>query len=823
MNLKTITRSVVFVLAVVVAGLFGGGHTYAAEDPTLVVDPDTVNPSVGSDIYAEISKYSPPSNNLNAPKSYAKLSFNNASGNQFRISYCRPGVDRNCFRTADNRDNLYVRIWALNESDGKISGTMTLFTRPQGGTSFNLPNFPTGQGPSANGRYSYLLEMGFAGSDWLQSGKGLATITAFRIRAVGAGARAGLPTVNESNFYLAMQNRSASTPASQRDTFRMRFRTDCSMSPSGNNNFIIRWTDADATVGSSPYNPEIWWSLTQRRRNGAGVEQVISIRTSDDYRNGGSHTAYMGGQGQSVSQRIDRANFNPSGGILPGDVFEWVWGGVAPNNGIQFNIPFDDAALTDGCAPRTVQGTCEITSTLPARVGPSEGFDVTFRVTNTGSVAWPSNARIEATSSSQFSGSPVTFGAVPPGGVRNQTVRITAPSQLGSPKLLSWALRGTGLSAGGCDGDITVAANTPYLHVSGADVISGASFASSSLDGDDACAPTDPARHASIVTNGAFGSGFGLLAAQIWGSSRSQYAVLASGSIGHENDSLGNTFLGNYGYYRASVEKDALFAYQVDETVNHGHYYGSLSNPPLPCIDIRSAQDSSEGTALTTEPQARAFITGGSGGTRTFSGGTLTLSATNLIMPANGTKKTLIVNGDVIISGNISAPDSHTVNNIPSLRIIARNVYIPSSVSRVDASIIAVPSTSSSGGIIDTCSNVWVPGQWDNNGGLAVGSCSSSKLTFGGQVIGRRILLKRTFGTLGLANTVINDTCYFGNVSPGADPTLSFSAPAELFAERSEKCAAEAVNFNPAIYLNRFNAGSGDYTITSTSELPPIY
>lgn len=118
--------------------------------------------------------------------------------------------------------------------------------------------------------------------------------------------------------------------------------------------------------------------------------------------------------------------------------------------------------------------------------------------------------------------------------------------------------------------------------------------------------------------------------------------------------------------------------------------------------------------------------------------GDLTLSASKL---EKG--KSVIVhvpNGTVTIDGNLTYTDEdlRSLNDIPRLVIIARNVYIKGAVTRVDAWLLARNSANGTGGgIVNTCS--------DGPASLSIADCDQ-QLRINGPIIARSLLLRRTAG-----------------------------------------------------------------------------
>lgn len=434
-------------------------------------------------------------------------------------------------------------------------------------------------------------------------------------------------------------------------------------------------------------------------------------------------------------------------------------------------------------------------------------------------------------------------GTTPENGTVNFWFKVTIPTNQPSGEFsLDWRMRQTivwetrpiATFGDTCSIKLQIPENRPFLTVGGGDVFSGASFASSELvagSTSSGCVPTLKALSADIETNGyhtAKGTtGFAKIA-RIQGTSTAQYAVFASGRIGDDDDygSI-NTLLGNYGYERTSTNdtKDALFA-----NINNGDDYGNFFNGGvLPCVDIRQKQQENSGTISSGE--AVAFIKSNEG-VKTVNGN-FTLPGTSI--DSNGKDKTLIVNGTVTLGGNITYSGPYAnASKIPHLTIIAQNIYIPYATRQIDADLIAMPTLDTGGnqvnGVIDTCSGYKsTAGKWFSAGADApiTSSCGYQRddgLVFNGSVAARRVLWKRTHGTLGIQAIVASDKCYFGNYFDDTDPPKLVAADNGRVVQRYRNCAAERIDANPQSLINLLNQTNQNQNVpTSTVELPPVY
>jgi hypothetical protein len=416
----------------------------------------------------------------------------------------------------------------------------------------------------------------------------------------------------------------------------------------------------------------------------------------------------------------------------------------------------------------------------------------------------------------------------------NYRMNMHTPDLSGAP---------VGRFGGTCSITLDVPVNRPFLSVGGGDVFSGASFGS--VDDDMSCNATAAALNANIRTNGYYsevGTGNDALR-RINGSSHSQYGTFASGMIGDDSDyGNNNTFLGNYGYDRSPQKnvKDALFANDANGG-DYGSFYDG-GTQTMPCVDISTEQRKSEPPTALSAAQASAFIASGEG-VKT-STNDITLNATDIV--ANGNDKTLIVNGAVTINGSIRYSGTNgDASKLSHLKIIAQNIYIPYSIptadqattpQRIDADLVAMPTVAGgtqSNGIIDTCSGYKsTAGQWFSGGANApiASSCGYTEndgLVFGGSVAARRILWKRTHGTLGIRKNVARESCYYGSYEAGDNAPILNSANtnyADYVVVRYKRCAAELIDTNPQSLINALNNANINQNIpTSTTELPPVY
>lgn len=528
---------------------------------------------------------------------------------------------------------------------------------------------------------------------------------------------------------------------------------------------------------------------------------------------------------------------------------------VAPNKTTNVDLWYQSTV------PLDTSGSCSVTVTSPSsgKIDPGDDVTVQFTVKNLGdppgsglglfwntvfldskkqiyklaspgdSMEWGFN-RIKIKEAR-------TFGLAPGDtSVFDYTFKVPDSFSVGA-HTFAWRLVHEGDRRFGntCSQTLTVnKVNKPFIQVDGSDVYSGASFAK--ISGPDAgkCITQTPAALAAdIKTLGYHDLADRRVAKQ--GSSNAQYAVFASGDIGSLTDK-GNTFRGNYSFARATGLtddlSDGLFAsINLPLTSNYGHFYGQ--NTKLPCISIEDEFGVSSVPALGGANAGKTYLTNASNDAF-YVDGPQVLGGT--ISIPRGAKKTLIVKGNVTINGSIKYPDSYgSVSEIPYVKIVALgNIYIaptggPGSAGNViDANLTAYPIDSdyANTGILDTCSTMqWqglgaLPGEWPTGGKINIGSCDrrDPSLVINGSVVARRILWKRTFGTVGLPADTQDPVCAVGiDLNTGVLPGDAVDS--------HKKCAAELIKFSPEAYLSGFSQGQGtlDVVPQSSQELPPIY
>jgi hypothetical protein len=305
----------------------------------------------------------------------------------------------------------------------------------------------------------------------------------------------------------------------------------------------------------------------------------------------------------------------------------------------------------------------------------------------------------------------------------------------------------------------------PYVDTQGSNVHAGARYGEPCL-----LSPSIP-RTVSGVTNGMIGS-------------KGQYIVSASGEVinsgirrfGSSNSASSNdlTFGNNgpLGSYGEICRPDLAGKLLSDPSVNpvDPGLFGILSGLGLPLINLITPLPNN----LISKHTGNVALIGSPLGLPLFGGETL----------ANGQRKTLVVDGDVFIVGDIKRSTSGytSIKSVPSFAVIATgNIYISPEVRELYGIFYA-------GGEINTCSllginpPITIP--------LGAVPCSLP-LQINGSLFARRILFRRTRGGV------------------------------ESFASNVH---AERVTFQPGLMLNS-PPGFGDFltNVIFKGDLPPAY
>ncbi|HLZ14529.1 MAG TPA: hypothetical protein VKQ34_00900 [Candidatus Saccharimonadales bacterium] len=307
--------------------------------------------------------------------------------------------------------------------------------------------------------------------------------------------------------------------------------------------------------------------------------------------------------------------------------------------------------------------------------------------------------------------------------------------------------------------DCVFVVSKPYMRTYGGDVSAG----------NPPCSAPGSVVNAAIVTWNKEGAG-------AFAGAGAQYAALAVDRIYDFSTALGNA--------GGAAKPDGL-AFANTAAVSGGVFGGNAGTPS--CIPDYYSRMPATTSALSSSNVSLL-------GTGTFTAtGPITLSGN--INP--GQRTAIYVNGDVLITGNITFPGIWDVAHLPFFEIIAKgNIYVSSSVTQIDGLYVAQPN-GAAGGVISTCAQPGLPatsyiGQLTN--GVFNTPCNN-QLTVNGAFVATQVQLLRTHGTLN--NSVAGELNTSGN-------------------------QAEVFNYSPALWMAMPpNQGTSD-TYDSITSLPPI-
>lgn len=721
--------------------------------------------------------------------------------------------------TAAEQPNL--NVVSANNGGGCANRDITITVPPNLSAASTVPGHTTGIGTPL---YAYDIAIELTGAEGGSRQDGV--LNAFRVRSnltILSQAQSSNPydALQPGDRPIALVGRPAN---SDKNRYHVDFKAPCSLS-GGQATINLKWFDAD--VGTWYQDATMNWIL--RNKDTGAVVKTLS-------------GAALGGEAEYKSLPVT---------VQAGVNYQWEWNNVTNRNGVQLWMPFNGTEVEFDC-PSSESALCEILSSpnpFPTKVDVNQTFAVSIKVTNTGTTSWSNTNRVlGAIGGNQFNENSggtndnrvYLPGALAAGASHTFNFSVKAPSEPTPDAMFRWRMLNLNNPAGTqgfgtqCVQGIRVVNNSPYIQITGNDVYSGAGFGA-------ACTVTEAAKNAAINTNGYYSKQD--LSARNAGFSGSQYAVFASGSIGNNlNDSSSNSFLGNFGYNRTSINniKDALFANiennisgdDEDKSSQYGYFYNN-SNSGLPCVSMPPS-----GTVLADSAAVNSFLRSGNG-TRVYNqdvtiDGTTAGAATNITASS---RKTIVVNGNVTINSPIQYSNANSYASttaVPYVKIIAKNIFINANATRIDAHLVAYPTiisaTEATDGIIDTCGDMdWYnsagnllspikqPGAWPANGTLRTTACkrTNPSLVINGSLTARRIIWKRTNGTLGDSLNAADTTCVYSN---GA-------ATADAKAARLQECAAELIKFSPEAYLVNFTTATSSVKSvpSSTVELPPIY
>lgn len=107
--------------------------------------------------------------------------------------------------------------------------------------------------------------------------------------------------------------------------------------------------------------------------------------------------------------------------------------------------------------------------------------------------------------------------------------------------------------------------------------------------------------------------------------------------------------------------------------------------------------------------------------------------------------KTVTIESDIILNRPDDVAYSKLGNAVQIVIVVKGNIIIKSNVSRIDAWLVALPSSDSSNdGIISTCDDITTPYYKDL---IVSGPCNQNQLVINGAVMAKQIQLRRTHGS----------------------------------------------------------------------------
>jgi len=438
----------------------------------------------------------------------------------------------------------------------------------------------------------------------------------------------------------------------------------------------------------------------------------------------------------------------------PGHRYNWRWQNVSSYNGVQFQLPFDSIYYETVCTPPpppTSNVECIDNAFLtPAEPSANESFTVRVRVSYDGGTPSRPTYTMQVNITSTFPYSPYSesdadYSAV--NGIASFTTPDPPLKRRAGTYTVTWRFTGPGVDSGQCSDTITIT-DKPYFRVYGGDVLAGSGFGSS-------CSTTPDA---TIIgwNRGNLPANSDFPASSPYGGAGVQLAAFALGAI---NDFASATTRGSL----PRPPKGLSFA----NTAGTGTYGGTWDSDNVTCA--------SDYFALASEAP-NGCPPGDPVNLNSLNGGYSCPTGTNLRIgnsPVNkGSKITIFVDGNVAITGPIFVNGGATyanINEIPSVRIIARNIYIAPGANSIDAVLIAQPD-GNAGGTIYTCSD---GGFGEPNKSQMINACRT-KLTVNGAMIAQRFRFFRTLGSFMPGN----------NIEPATSSNI-----------------AEVIQYNPEVWL----------------------
>lgn len=168
----------------------------------------------------------------------------------------------------------------------------------------------------------------------------------------------------------------------------------------------------------------------------------------------------------------------------------------------------------------------------------------------------------------------------------------------------------------------------------------------------------------------------------------------------------------------------------------------------------------------------------------------------------------LYVKGDVFISKDIvpSTTTNDAIEKIPSITVVARNIYIGPNVGQLYGTYVAQQDSSGGGNIYTCASGIGSPLTVQSGGNPNYNTCKQKQLVFTGSVVAKKIHLLRTWGSL------YQDGGGTGPSKWGVGGGPGYNAAGEVF------------RFNPLVWQRESTGGPETGTVKlydSITTLPP--
>ena len=274
----------------------------------------------------------------------------------------------------------------------------------------------------------------------------------------------------------------------------------------------------------------------------------------------------------------------------------------------------------------------------------------------------------------------------------------------------------------------------PKAHVLGGDLSAGKSFLGTSVAVP--FANIDTSVSTKSISGGVYTFGswieYGIFATGIITNAGSASAYAGSG--------------GNAGLQNATTCSETLLSFSNASTnagcdaVSIGNYATSRSIPDVASTFPVVASTPQFGASNLSSTTTQGIYTSSSD--LTLTGGSIGAASGQA-----GAGRWVVINApdaNVTITGNITYTNGvlTSINDIPQLIIIAKNIYIADNVTQIDAWLIAKPSATLSDGVLNTCA--YVGGARLADTAPLSSTICNKQLLVNGPVMANRLLLRRT-------------------------------------------------------------------------------